>query len=46
MARGEQVCELQRGLALSDRQHDTLRADADAKDEAIAELKRKAEEQV
>ena len=46
VSREEQLSEVRHALSTLDRDHDTLRADADAKDEAIEELKHKAEEQV
>ena len=44
--RDEKISELRHALTMLDQDHDTLRADADAKDETIAQLRREIREQV
>ncbi len=44
--RDNRIAELRHALTMLDKDHDSLRADADVKDETIAQLRQQAEEQV
>ena len=46
MKRDERIAELRHALTMLDKDHDSLRTDADAKDETIARLQQQIEEQV
>lgn len=44
--RDNRIAELRHALTMLDKDHDSLRADADTKDETIAQLRKQLEKQV